>query len=370
MKKSLLALAVLSAFAGVASAQNNVTVYGVVDAGLNFANSTKESGRWALSSGQQSGSRIGFKGTEDLGGGLSAVFTLENGFNTDDGTLGNGGRLFGRQAWVGLNGGFGSVKLGRQYSTIYNSLNAIDPFGINQAGNLQRAYGFGLALADPISRSDNTITYTTNNLGGFTGQVGYGFGEQAGNFAARRNFFAGVAYAAGPVNLQVAYQNANNVTVGGQAALSGGLALIPGVTTGTGSAAAAAKVETGLVGATYDLGVVKAHALVGESRLENTIGTAEAKIRNYMLGVTVPVGSVGSLYASVNRADVRDRDEGAADVVAVGYSHSLSKRTNFYTSVGYTRNEDRVGLNTTLPGTALTAGSPAREFQVGVRHTF
>src|ERR1700730_16325238 len=128
MKKTLLALAVLGAFAGAASAQTNVTVYGIVDAGVQYKNDGNPAGKTlSLQSGIQNGSRLGFKGTEDLGGGLSAIFTFENGFNVDDGTLGQGNRLFGRQAWVGLNGGFGTVKLGRQQTALYYALTEIDP---------------------------------------------------------------------------------------------------------------------------------------------------------------------------------------------------------------------------------------------------
>src|SRR5688572_1099677 len=102
MKKSLLACAILGAFTGAAFAQTSVTIYGVVDAGVErYDNDATDVIR--LSSGIQSGSRLGFRGSEDLGGGLSAIFTLESGFNIDDGTMGQGGRLFGRQAFVGVN---------------------------------------------------------------------------------------------------------------------------------------------------------------------------------------------------------------------------------------------------------------------------
>src|ERR1700688_4160657 len=129
MKKTLLALAVLGASAGVASAQqSNVTIYGIVDAGVAYKNDGNPAGNTlSLESGQQNSSRLGFKGTEDLGGGLSAIFTLENGFNVDNGTLGNTSRLFGRQAWVSLNGGFGSAKLGRQEAALYYALSEADP---------------------------------------------------------------------------------------------------------------------------------------------------------------------------------------------------------------------------------------------------
>jgi predicted porin len=126
MKKSLLTLALVSV-TGAATAQTGLTIYGIVDAAIAYDKGVSaEDKSWRLQSGQQSGSRLGFRGTEDLGGGLSAVFTLENGFNVDDGTLGQSTasvtRLFGRQAWVGLNGGFGSVRLGRQQTPLYNAL--------------------------------------------------------------------------------------------------------------------------------------------------------------------------------------------------------------------------------------------------------
>jgi len=206
MKKTLLALAVLGASAGVASAQNNVTVYGIVDAGVQYRNDGNPAGKtWTMESGLLNGSRLGFRGTEDLGGGLSAIFTLENGFNVDTGTFGQSTatttRLFGRQAWVGLNGGFGAVKLGRQQTALYYALDAIDPFRINLAGNAQRVFGAGQYFADPLLRTDNTINYSTANLGGFTGSVSYGLGEVAGNNSAGRNIGAGATYVNAPVNV-------------------------------------------------------------------------------------------------------------------------------------------------------------------------
>jgi predicted porin len=107
MKKSLLALAVFGAFAGEASAQTNTTVYGIVDIGLTHSKSDVAGTRWGIDSGNWYGSRLGFRGTEDLGDGLSANYQLENGFSADTGNLGQSGRLFGRHAWVGLQGGFG-----------------------------------------------------------------------------------------------------------------------------------------------------------------------------------------------------------------------------------------------------------------------
>ena len=301
---------------------------------------------WRLDSGQQSGSRLGFRGTEELGGGLKGIFTLESGFNVDTGTSGQGNRLFGRQAFVGLSGGFGSVKLGRQQTPLYYAMNAVDPFEINLAGNAQRVFGGGLYAIDPFLRTDNTVNYTTANWGGFSGQVAYSFGEAAGSTAPNQQIGVGLAYANGPINVQFAYHDSNTFTLPGTLSFFG---------TGT------ANLKTAFLGGTWDFGVAKAHAGLAQTEVDVPIG--ELKDRNYMLGATVPVG-VGSIMASWIRNDVRDVSEGESDQFAIGYSHPVSKRTNFYTSFSHTKNDDAVRVN------AFAPGETGKIFNVGVRHRF
>jgi predicted porin len=352
MKKSLIALAVLGAAAGAASAQTNVTVYGVVDAGIAYTNNGNPAGKTlSQNSGMQSGSRLGFKGSEDLGGGLSAIFTLENGFNVDDGTLGNNGRLFGRQAWVGLNGGFGTVKLGRQQTALYNALNIVDPFGINLAGNAQKVFGYGLYAADPLSRTDNTISYATTNFNGFSGSVSYGFGEKAGDNAAGRNVGLGAAYANGPVNVQFAYQKSNTATLAG----------IPAATFG----ATSADLRAAFIGGTYDFGVAKAHLAYADNKLD--LAGKSTKDRNWLVGVSARVGAAGTVLASYTRNDIKDLAQAKSDQYAIGYTHALSKRTNLYTSYSYLKNDNGAALNAYA---GAKGGEDVRLFNVGVRHLF
>ncbi len=347
MKKSLIALIALGSFAGSASAQTNVTVYGIVDAGIVYDKDvTAADNNWRLQSGLQSGSRLGFRGTEDLGSGLSAIFTLENGFNVDDGTLAQGGRLFGRQAWVGLKGGFGSVKLGRQQTPLYYALLAIDPFAINLAGNAQRIFGYGLYAADPLSRMDNTITYSTPDVAGFTGQVSYGFGEQAGDTSTRRQTALGLSYVNGPLNVQFAYHDANTTELPATVAALG---------TGT------ADLRTAFIGGTYDFGMVKAHLAFADSEAEAAATSVDN--RNWLVGVSAPVGA-GTVLASYVRNDVKDIAAGETDQYAIGYTHPFSKRTNLYTSYSHTKNDGAVQLNT------FANGEDGRQFNVGVRHRF
>jgi len=374
MKKSLLALAVLGTFSGLASAQTSLTLYGIVDAGVQYEKGTVRAGDerlWRLESGRQSSSRIGFKGSEDLGGGVTGVFTLENGFNIDDGRFTTTDTLFNRQAWVGLNGGFGSVKLGRQQTPLYYAVNAIDPFGINLAGNAQLFFGSGLYARDPLLRTSNTINYTTPNISGFSAQVAYSFGETAGDTTVNRQTDAGISYANGPLNVQLAYHDGNNVTVTGTAANAAtGATADPTPLAALGLAAATpggttsvpADIETAFLGATFDFRVAKAHVGFGITEVE-TAALGDRRNRNWLIGTTVPVGP-GMVMASYNRNDVRAAADGVTNHYAIGYSHPVSKRTNFYTSFGYTRNDDDVRLN------AFANGEDSRLFNLGVRHTF
>ncbi|HJV73325.1 MAG TPA: porin [Noviherbaspirillum sp.] len=337
MKKSLLALAVLGAFAGAASAQTNVTVYGVVDVGISRVNDGTDT-TWGLTSGQQSGSRLGFKGSEDLGGGLSAIFALESGFNADNGTLGQstagdysaaGNRLFGRQAFVGLQGGFGAVKFGRQYTPMFNALDSIDPFGTGLAGDMASFF-------NPYDvRMDNAVNYTLPNVAGFNGEVAYGFGERAGSTSENRQLGLRVGYANGPITAVLAYHNAKNAA-------------------DTGSD------KTTFLGAAYDLNVVKVHGAVALNKGDYATPGTEDKYRDYMLGVSAPVGGAGTVMASWQRADDRNSDA-KEDLLALGYSHKLSKRTNLYTSFGYGKQDD---------GVAGTSDVKTKVFNAGVRHTF
>jgi predicted porin len=352
MKKTLLCTTVLAAFSSSALAETNATVYGIVDAGVAYRNDGNPAGKTlSMESGQQSGSRLGFRGTEDLGGGLSAIFTLENGFSIDTGTAGQGGRLFGRQAWVGLAGNFGNVKVGRQQTILYYAMDQLDPFHINLAGNSQKIFGYGTYAADPFQRSDNTITYTTPKIANVIGTVSYGLGEQPGNYSANRNLGAGLSYVNGPLNLQFSYQKAD--TVAAPSSLAGGNASAIGDNRAT------------LIGGVYDFGLLKAHLAYADNRLSGATGGG--KDRNFLAGVTVPVGAAGSLLASWIRNDVRDIADGKSDLYAVGYSYAISKRTNVYTSYSYLKNGDGVALNTYKDA---QYGASVRLFNVGMRHQF
>ena len=206
MKKSLLGILVAAAFANGAFAQTNVTIYGIVDAGISHDNNGGAAGSVTrLDSGILNGGRLGFMGTEDLGGGLSASFQLENGFGVDNGALGQGGRLFGRQAWLGVNGGFGSVRLGRQMTPVFANSPTFDPFVDALAGDTGRLFNYSGA------RVDNALSYNYD-ANGIRAQLMYGFGETAGNTSANRTIAGFTGYKNGPLDVVLTYTGTNDAT--------------------------------------------------------------------------------------------------------------------------------------------------------------
>jgi predicted porin len=332
MKRPLLIITTCGALflvTGNVLAQTSLTLYGIVDAGVVYEHGGATGSLTKLTSGVQSGSRLGFKGMEDLGGGLSAKFALEAGFNTDTGALGQGGLLFGRQAWVGLGSRWGDVSFGRQYTPHYLLLDQVDPFGTGLAGNSTN-------LMSTTTRMNNTVKLATPAWGGFTGELAYGFGEVAGNNTANRQVGASLGYASGPLVLKVAHHRIEDAP-------------------GTDSS------RSTLLGGKFDFGMAAASLGVG---LNRGLGTTDN--RDYMLGVTVPVGP-GALLASFIRKDDRSGLNADADQWALGYTHPLSRRTNLYTSFARINNDPGAGFTI---GNATEPGSGDKAFNIGIRHKF
>jgi predicted porin len=192
-----------------ALAQSSVTLYGIIDEGLDYTNNAGGHSAVQLTSGYVQGSRWGFRGSEDLGGGLKAIFVLENGFNASSGTLGQGGRMFGRQAYVGLSSAtLGTVTLGRQYDSVVDYLGPVTANG-NWAGFLF-SHPLDNDNTDNSFRLNNTVKYTSNNYGGLTFGGLYGFSNQAGQFSNNRAYSLGARYAGGPLTVAAAYMQINN----------------------------------------------------------------------------------------------------------------------------------------------------------------
>lgn len=363
MKKSLLALAILGAFAGAASAQSSVTVYGVVDTGFASIDQGGDAGSInGIESGLDGASRIGFKGVEDLGNGLKAEFTLENGINTDDGT---GGAGFSRLAFVGLDGGFGKVRLGKQNTQVKDMLGQIDPFGAAGIVNsVDFINGGGLDQRNP-----NQVAWLSNNFGGFSAGLAYQFGESENN-SDNRGYSARLGYKNGPLNVQFGYQNQNSTNAGGDLDLTNAVYdPVAGTLTGgefTGPEDVDQK--NALLGATYDFGAVKLHGIYGEKKTEDNLANTSEKIRSALIGVTVPMGA-SKIRAEYIRNDNKDVDNADSNVWALSYTYAMSKRTHLYATYVRTSNDDNSDLGIGGPGEG-TAGESASGVAVGVAHKF
>ncbi|MEX3895314.1 porin [Paraburkholderia sp. JPY432] len=229
MKKTLMVAALSGVFVTAAHAQSSVTLYGLIDAGITYTNNqrvsaTQHGANVAMTSGSVNGSRWGLRGAEDLGGGLKAIFTLENGFGINDGTLKQQGRMFGRQAFVGLSSDqFGAVTLGRQYDSMVDFVGPLALTG-TQYGGTQFAHPFDNDNLNNSFRINNSAKYTSANYGGFKFGALYGFSNQASGFANNRAYSAGASYNWGGLNVAAAYLqlNANGATGAAAAFNSGG----------------------------------------------------------------------------------------------------------------------------------------------------
>ncbi|MEI6003351.1 porin [Paraburkholderia bengalensis] len=216
MKKTLIAGTALATLAGAAQAQSNVTLYGLIDAGLTYTNSqitgTGAGGHsnWQMTSGGVQYSRWGLRGAEDLGGGLQAIFTLENGFNLNNGQLSSANRIFNRLAYVGVSSrDFGSLTLGRQTDDMVDFLAPLSLTG-TQYGGTHFAHLFDVDNLNDSFQINNSVKYQSPDFAGFKLGALYGFSNQAGGFANNRAYSVGMSYVWGPLNFGAGYLHLNN----------------------------------------------------------------------------------------------------------------------------------------------------------------
>lgn len=280
MKKSLIALAVLAA-SGAVMAQSSVTLYGVADVGIaksgqtaaGVKNKTEMSASGLMNNGT---GRIGFRGVEDLGGGLKASFRYEQGINAESGATATA--VFNRQAWLALEGGFGGLRMGRAFTPSYA---AVDYWELTGTANycvvcLQFGYAGG------PSRDNSQFTYTTPNMGGFQGQLSYIFKQDTGSEA---KYDVALMYGNGPLKTAFSYNKVKGVS--GNAAL----------------------------GASYDFGSFK---LAGS--LQDGVG----ETKGFTLGGSVPMGAFKFTLDIARDTDAKDTD------FLLEAKYSLSKRTTVY----------------------------------------
>ncbi|CAB3709836.1 Outer membrane porin protein [Achromobacter deleyi] len=372
MKKTLFVTALFAALSGVAHADTSVTLYGLIDTGVGFqrikGNDGYKESKVGMTNGVSSGSRWGLRGAEDLGDGLSAVFTLESGFNSANGQSGQSSRLFGRQATVGLKSdSWGLLEFGRQTNIASKYFGAIDPFGASYG---QANVGAAFGAANTV-RHDNMVQYSTPSFGGFQVGLGYSF-NVADTTAAQTGFktadntraiTAGVRYVNGPLNVALSYDQLNlaNQVAG----------------------ANDSSPKQWIIGGSYDFEVVKLALAYGQTRdgwftgqAINAFGSGSTtaksfgsnvvakdfKSNSYLVGLSAPIGGASSILASWQRADANNTaltgDDATMNIYSLGYTYNLSKRTNLYALASYATNF------AFIDGVKSTVGL------VGVRHRF
>ncbi len=341
MKKSLVALAVLAA-SGAAFAQSSVTLFGVVDMSVKYV----DQGGQSLTSLSQDGiasSRLGFRGVEDLGGGMKAGFHLEGGLNPDTGTP--GGFQFQRRSTASLMGGFGEVRLGRDYTPTFWTHTVFDPFGTNGVGssvNTLTVLGSG---ATTLVRANNTIAYHSPTMGGFGLWAQYALKESKAANTANEYVGLRLTYDAGPLSAALATANEGSATNMNSSFKRTNIA------------------------ASYNMGVAKPMAQYTMAKF----GASEVK--HLMVGVVAPMGA-GNLKASYTNSDYNAAaGNGDASQIAVGYDYNLSKRTALYGTFSRISNKNGAafGIGSVAAGTAAgaaTAGGNSTGMEAGVRHTF
>lgn len=374
MKISQMALAIggLALVAGNAQAQTNTTLYGVMDVGVEVINNIGATGmsQYRVPTNTNTApSRLGLRGTEELGGGLKAVYTMEMGFDPGNGASLQGGRLFGRQAFVGLSGGFGTVTLGRNYTmTFWAGLDAdIHGGGIYGTGSLDSYL--------PNARADNSVAWRGTfsgvtlglqySLGRDTANAGPSpagtncAGESASDKQACRQWSAMIKYDTPTWGVALANDRMNGRTVGAAPdAVFGGLT--------SSSHSDNRLTANGWV----KLGQTK----VGGGVIRRTNDGLPARSKSDLLhvGFSTPVSPALTLSAQYVGLMYRGVDGYDAQLVSVRGTYNLSKRTAVFAQIGHIRNDNlaTVAVSGGAPGGNPTAGKSQSALNVGIRHAF
>lgn len=354
-----------------AHAQSAVTLYGVVDDAIAFNSNANGNHQYFLSSGTEGANRWGLKGTEDLGGGLQALFVLENGFSNNTGAIGNGGAIFGRASYVGLSGNAGTLTLGRQFSpgVLYVWPIAANSWAFSGAG-----YGAHPGDVDNLDSSrwvNNAVIYTTPTISGFTGQAMYALGNLAGSMAEHRIMAVGGRYVNGPVQLGIGYQVANqpNFSFYGNMPSSSSTGNNMWSPVNEGFASAGAQ-KIFALSAAYTIGNATVGAVYSNTRYTDLGGTAvtglTAEEASYRGAETFNVGEVnfkyqltpalllGAAYSYTGSSGV---NAARYQQVTLAFDYSISKQTYVYGGAIYQHAEGTNSLG--LPAVAQIGGGIA-----------
>ncbi|NTX29680.1 porin [Burkholderia pyrrocinia] len=385
MKKSLLALVALGAFAGAAHAQSSVTLYGIIDEGLLFNNNAGGKHLYSMASGVMQGSRFGLRGTEDLGGGLKAIFTLENGFDVNSGKLGQGSLMFGRQAYVGLSSQYGTVTLGRQYDSVVDFVGPLEAG--DQWGGYIAAHPGDLDNFNNAYRVNNAVKFTSQTFGGFSFGGLYSFGGQAGQFSKNQVWSLGAGYNNGPLVLGVGYLNARTPGNFGGMFNNGSTAATTAVSSPVYGAYANNANTYQVIGAggAYTFGAATIGATYSNTKFKgfsvgpfvNQTATFNNGEINFKYQLT-PALILGAAYDYTQGSKIDGNSAAKYHQGSLGVDYFLSKRTDVYVIGVYQHasgnaldaNGNVVQAKAAINGLAGSSTSNQVAARVGIRHKF
>ncbi|MES2185792.1 MAG: porin [Pseudomonadota bacterium] len=375
MKNHIIAAAALLA-CGAAVAQSSVTIFGIIDAGVARVGASGAGHATSIGSGGLSTSRLGFRGTEDLGGGLAAGFWLEGQLNND---VGGGGTQttgfdFLRRSTVSLSGNFGEVRAGRDFTPTYLTMNQYDVFAQRGLGTIENT-GTARAGVGSYVRVSNSVAYfTPATLGGFFGSLQYAFGEQQSNKAVvtnatgiatsvanattdkTGNFYSGrIGYAEGPIDISGAY------------------GVFQDAVRTAGASFYAGDYKIANVGASYDFGFIKPRFLYQSERIAGRGPVADFKFETLSVGATVPIGA-GLIRTQATRYN-QASSANDFNKFSLGYLYNLSKRTTLYTDINRINNKGAgtialANMSGSVNSPIPTPGGKSTGYIVGIRHAF
>ena len=366
MKKSVLALAALGAFAGAASAQSSVNVFGVVDVAVQTVDNGDRT--YSLGTDGLASSRLGFRGVEDLGGGLKASFWLEAGIAADTGgsagiwgnsTASNANRFFfNRRSTVSLSNQWGELRLGRDYTPTFWNWTVFDPFGTNGVGaatNIALGSDLQSALAGStfgtLVRANNMVSYILP--GGTQGTGLYGqLSIAAGEGSAGNKYWGGrIGYAAGPFDVAASYGQTDELLVGPNTDVS---------------------LDAWNIAGSWNFGFMKLSAFYGDMSADGPVAGVNRKAgrENWYVGVAAPFGqwNFKASYGGTNGTDELNNVD--ASQWAIGADYNLSKRTALYATWASINNDNGARFSVSTQASTLLSGSNSTGGQLGVRHSF
>lgn len=359
MKSIASSLLIVTAMSSPAFAGSQVQVYGLLDVGLTRLSNSGGQATWLVDTGVQQANRLGFRGEEDLGGGQRALFVLESGFALDTGMLGQGGLIFGRQAWLGLQSPYGVISLGRQYDFMVEELaNAAT------AANIGGLYAWHLGDVDRIAgeRLNNALKYQFKSSGGFNIGVLYSLGEVAGASQAKSGWSAGLGYSGDGFSLGLAYTQARDTSFLPFNFM--GLSQFGGQSTPSGTAIALDKTSNLGVAATYRLGAFNLRSVLTWTRFETANEKLDLKIYEAGLDYRLSPNLLAGFGYAYSQMTVNHWHQ-----FNMGLDYNLSKRSDVYMTYGRI---DAAGGNVfgALPAQIPSSTAQQAALRVGLRTKF